>query len=246
MTDVVGNWKFHSSSRIEICAPSMTGKTKLLLKLLRDTSVWEKDFKRVIYCAPLINEEQDLIAELSDICINKKLLLLDRLPTIEEINKFRNDEHCILALDDVMLFDSDNSHDFLQKLVLLYSHHYNISTIYCVQNPYLKSKKKIDLVSLSRNLTARIVMYQLNDYFIYNLMSSRIFPGKKHFLTYCLETAKQKYNLNYVVINVNSFSNLPRQFICYTAIFEDERKKFFDSPIFFDLENYDDGKKKVK
>ena len=216
---------------------SHSGKTDVVLKLIGDSSVWDINFKYVIYCAPLINEEPKLAEKLYNICADKHLLLLDKIPSIEEINAFRRNEHCLLCLDDVTLFKEDNR-EFLQKLVLLYSHHNLISCIYCVQNPYLQSKKTIDLVSLSRNLTARIVLYQINDYYIYNLMSSRIFPGKKHFLTHCLQIAKEKYKLNYVVLNVNSFSDIPRRYICYTGIFKEEREKHHGSPLFFDLEEF--------
>ena len=233
------DWRFRTPARIELTGPSQSGKSETVLKLIKDASVWDREFKYVIYCAPLINQNDKLCTELADACIGKKLLLLDKVPSFDDINRFRNNQHCLLAMDDIALFeDGDNTYEFMQKLVLLHSHHNSISLIYCIQNPYLQSKKKIDLVSISRNLTVRIVLYQINDYYIYNLMSSRIFPGHRHFLTHCLERAKEQYNLNYVVVNVNAFSNMPRRYICYSGIFEEERKKHFDSPIFFDLDNY--------
>ena len=210
-----------------------------MLQLIGDNSVWKNvDFKYVIYCSPLINEEPELANKLHEMCAEKNLHILDQIPSIEEINRFKRktEEHCLLCLDDITLFKEDNK-EFLQKLFLLYSHHNNLSVLYTVQNPFLQNKKTVDLVSLSRNLTARIILYQINDFYIYNLISSRIFPGKKNFLVNCLQKAKDKYKLNYVILNVNSFSDLPRRHICYSGIFQDERRRNFDSPIFFDLED---------
>ena len=162
---------------------------------------------------------------------DKTLLLLEKIPTVEEVRDFCDGERALLVVDDLLNF-KDVSH--FSSFMLLHSHHEDISTIYCVQNAFYKNSK-LDLGTLSRNTTMKIVLFQMADFLQYRLLSSRLFPEKKSFLTECLTVAKSKYNLNYVVCNTHSFSDIPRQNMVYTGIFKKERERFGGSPLFFDL-----------
>lgn len=228
-------WQITTPANIEIVGSSQAGKSTLIYKLLEDESVWDKKICHICYCAPLINQEIETTAILSRICQGKKLLILDCVPTTEQLEDFREGREMILVLDDVLMFPK-SAKEMIQSIVMLLSHHFQISLIMAVQNPFLKSKT-VDLTTFARNLTARFLMYSVNDYYVFRILNSRIFPEKKNFILQCLQKAKEKYGCNYIFLNLNSHSGISRRHICYTAMFQHERNEHGDSPIFFDFED---------
>lgn len=228
-------WQLHTPARLELIAPSGGGKSTLLLKLVEDDSVWDKPFGLVIYCAPLLSDRDDYLEKLAKACGEDKLLTtLDRVPTLDDIqNQSHTEKEALLILDDLLGFK--DSKDAIQDLMTMHSHHYNLSVVFTVQNPFLKTKH-LDLTTMSRNLTGRILLFQLNDYYLYKLLNSRLFPEHKLFVIKCLNEAKDKYGCPYIFINLHSFSDIPRRYICYTGLFQEERAHYGDSPVFFDLQ----------
>jgi hypothetical protein len=153
----------------------------------------------------------------------------------------------VVVIDDLLVANKEGIRK-VERMMVLSSHHNDFSVVLCVQNSFHS-----DLVTINRNLTARILLYQLNDWREINNLNANIFPGYRGFLTYCLTFAKDNYDCNYIIINVDPFSNIPRNFICYTRIFKNERVKHVQSeknpadvisssPVFFDLY---DGKHKM-
>ncbi len=188
--------------------------------------------KRICYCAPSLTNRDAYGDNLKDMCEqgDKGLWLLDHIPNEDELKDIGGGQPCLLVLDDLVGFADATG---LTSLVTVGSHHLNISLVCTVQNPYLKSSK-LDLTTLSRNLTGLILFFQLADYLMYSRLNSRLFPEKKGFLLNCLETARSSYNLNYIFVNLSTFANIPRRHICYTGLFKEERVN--DSPLVFDLQ----------
>ncbi len=228
-------WTIKTPARVELCGPSQAGKSTLLLKLIGDDSVWDKSIKKVAYASPSTSAHDEYLEQMQSRCdsTGKTLLVCDKIPSSEELQGFAEGEPLILILDDLLGFASGER---LTEILVMDSHHMNCTVLFCVQTPFFKSSR-FDLCTASRNLTARIVLYQVSDWLQYQLISCRLFPEKKSFLIDCLTEAKSKYGLNYVFCNLHPFSTIPRQFMCCTAIFADERERFGDSPLFFDLKN---------
>ncbi len=226
-------WRIRCPARLMALGPSMAGKSTLLLNLVC-SDVWEENFPKVVFTAPLANEDSHYINKLREKCEagGKELLVLDRLPEIEELKNFAEGGPLLLLVDDVLGYKNPEG---LTDLFTLHSHHNNITCCICVQNPFIKTAK-LDLVTLSRNVTGRLVLFQLSDWSVYKHLNSKIFPEKKNFLLDCLNTARTRYGLPYVYINTDPFSGLDRRYICYTGLCDEERARFGGSPLFFDLE----------
>lgn len=229
------SWKLKTPGRIQLVGPSHSGKSELVLKLVGDDSIWDTPFAKIMYIAPSLEDKESYLQRLRDRCGPRKILeLSDRVPTVPELRDFADGRPVLLILDDLLSLKTDPKE--LQSLIVMHSHHMEITVVCCVQNPFLSGRSKLDLVTLGRNLTGKILMYQIQDFYVLNTLNARIFPERKRFLIDCLCAAKERYKLPYVFINLHPFSNLDRRHICYTALFEEERSAHEDSPVFFDLE----------
>ncbi len=224
------DWRIQTPARLDL-GPSQAGKSAILLKLVKDDSVWDRKLAKVIYCCPTLSDRAPYITKLQESCDSndKQLLCLEKLPTTEEIQAFGEGLPVLLLADDLLAMDDPSR---MKDLTLMDSHHLNVSVLFCVQTPFYKSSD-LDLALISRNLTGRLILFQAADVLQYKLVSSRLFPERKSFLLECLSRAKAQQGLNYVYCNVHCFSSLPRKYMCYTALFTDERVD--GSPLFFVL-----------
>ena len=227
-------WQISTPARLELLGPSMAGKSTLLLKLVGDNSVWDQPMKKVIYAAPMLEDREDYLVSLDRVCQDsgKTLMTFEGIPTLAAMRDFALDDRLLLILDDVLGFEDPS---LLKDLATMHSHHFGISMVFCSQQPFYRSSK-LDLLTLSRNLTGRFLLYQLVDWNAYHMLNRRLFPERKNFLLDCLSEAKTRHHLPYIFINVHCHSGLPRRHVCYTALFRDERAAHEDSPIFFDLQ----------
>lgn len=226
-------WQIKTPARLELIGPSEAGKSTLLLKLVEDDSVWEKPFQCIMYCAPMLNDRDSYLEQLRKACGSSKTLYIqEEIPSLDQVQASAAGKPVLVILDDLLGFHEGK--EAMQALMTMHSHHFNISCAFTVQNPFAKTKH-LDLTTMSRNLTGRFIFYQVNDWYVYKLLNSRLFPDHKSFLLQCLNEAKSKFGYPYVFVNLHSFSDLPRRYICYTGMFKNEREKFGDSPVFFDL-----------
>ncbi len=226
-------WQLSTPARIACIGPSGSGKSHIVRKLIADTSVWDRKFAKVVYTAPSLDDREEYLDSLRSVCQanEQELLLLDRVPTAEELRQFGSGAPILYIADDLLGFANTAP---LQNLITINSHHLHISCVFCVQNPFLRSGK-LDLTTLSRNLTARFLLYATSDWLLLKNLSNRLFPERRNFLIDCLNLVRSKYGLNYVVVNTASFSDVERRYICYSAVFTSERAQFGGSPLFLDL-----------
>lgn len=232
-------WKLKTPARVMLIGPSQSGKSELILRLVADDSVWDAPFRRIVYVAPLLDDRDAYLERLRETCGEKKTLTAtDAIPKVEDLRSLAHEDvegrGVLLVLDDLLSYKQNP--DAVRDLAVMHSHHSDISVVMCVQNPFSAGKSKLDLVTLGRNLTAKFILYQLQDYYVLRTLNSRLFPERKDFLLRCLKTAKEKLGACYVVVNLHPFSGLERRVICYTGVFADERAGRFDSPVFFALE----------
>ena len=225
------DWKLSVPFQMQVIGMSQSGKSSRILDFINHKKrVLKTDIKQVIYVAPCaLDEDYTYIKEIKKACdkTQTQIRVSDLIPTINEVQEVYASGPILLILDDATSFDDLTG---LTNLSGVYSHHKNISVIYSLQNPFQK-KKKMDLVSISRNLTARLLCYSPNDWNVYCILNRIIYPDKKNFIVTCLSAAKED-GLNYIFINTSPHTELSRKDICYTAIFQEKNN---EEPKFFDL-----------
>jgi len=227
MDPSLDNWKLHQPGRYSLVGPSHSGKSELVLKIIGSPDVWLERPDNILYCAPTLVDRQDYLKRMSEVCkqTEAKFNALERVPdAVAELGNQKG----IVILDDVMLFPKQELKKII-KLMIMDSHHKNISVLLCMQNPFPKGD---EFVTINRNLSGRFILYQLNDMRALVNLSNTLFPGKKNFLPDCLDFAKDHLKTNYVFVNTFPFSGLPRKNTCYTCLFDGERRS--NKPIFFD------------
>jgi hypothetical protein len=200
--------------------------------------IWEERPNQVIYCAPYLEDRQEYLKRLREALTGSGATLqtLDSIPTAREVhNILGSAQPCILILDDVLSFDI-NLRKRLTQLMVMESHHSNMTVILCQQNAFPPGQ---EFITCNRNLTGRFILYQLNDWRGIVNINNIVFPGKKNFLPACLTEAKEVLNCNYVFVNSYAFSNIKRRHTCYTCLFSEERPRAnTKTPVFFDTERY--------
>lgn len=228
-------WVIRTPAQIQLVGPSQSGKSTFLKKLLEeDDNIFDVAFSQIWYASPYA-ESQDTVFtdELRTICAsrNRRLFTSENVPNVEEVRDQYPEGAVLLILDDLLSFEKL---DHLVDLSSIHAHHRNISCLYALQNPFQQTKK-VDLLTVSRNLTGRIIFDSRNDMSVFRTLNSRIFPERRHFIIQCLKEAK-KLGYPYIFLNTHPQSELERRYICYTGILSREKSGNGGSPYFFDLE----------
>ena len=225
------DWRLLTPARVILSGPSQSGKSTLASKLVLQDDIWTTPFKKIVYAAPLLADRQGYLPELREVCDQKGkgLLVVDSIPQIETLQEFADSQPLCLILDDLIHFADVSG---LDALCTLHSHHASASVLFLLQDLYYHSAK-IKLTTLVRNATALILLWQLGDQLQLRTLNSRLFPGHKNFLSKCLEDAKERLGLRYLVINLSPWCRLKRQNICYTGLLPEER--LHGSPRFYHL-----------
>lgn len=227
-------WKLEVPGQYLVAGPSQGGKSRLILQLVKNNAkVFAKPFRNVFYVAPGAGtSDKKYVEELGSACESCGLGFSSRSapPDVEEIKKsFPEEEGLLLILDDLLMFGDYGKE--LAEISNVASHHSNITCFYTLQNPFAKTK--LDLVSLTRNLNGRFLLYSLNDFRMFSTIGSSIFPRRASFVEKCVVDARTK-GYNYIFLNTSVRSNLKRENICYTRLFENEE----EGPLFFDLHRF--------
>ena len=173
--------------------------------------IFEEDLTQIVYVSPCANiTDFKYVRDLSFACkeAGKKLVVREIPPKVSEIKEIFPHGSICLILDDLTSFSSFPLN--LAELSSFHSHHAGITCIYSVQNPYQKIGK-LDLVTVCRNLTARFIFYQTNDFRLFYTLNAQLFPERKGYLVSCLLTARAAFNCSYVLINTHPRSTLPRR-----------------------------------
>ena len=139
----------------------------------------------------------------------------------------------LLVIEDLLAYDDYSG---ITALFTMHSHHLGVSLMVCCQNCFYKSAK-LDLCTLNRNLTGWLVLQQRSDALMLRLLNNRLFPDRKNFIAECLDECEARYGTNYVFVNVSPHSGLPRRFMLYSCLLDEERAKHHGSPIFFSSES---------
>lgn len=214
--------------RIMIAGPTQSGKSELLLRLVRfRDQVFSGKFDRIIYA-----HARDTAGSISGFVdrLTKEfpnLEIISGLPSLRQHCLLDETESKLVLLDDLIM-ELSHSKDILTTF-LRHSHHSNISIIFTSQNLFHPSPNAL---TLRRNLSEYILFFSKNDTQSISNLSRQIF-GKK-FLLGCFEFLFKNFPdmyMKYLVIDCSQKSLRPRNMNCFTMIFPQEDKKI--RPIFF-------------
>ena len=231
------DWRIKTPAFIQVVGPSQSGKSTLIRRLIADDSVWDCPFNAVFYCAPDDISDEQRQALRRAVGADKHLTTQTgnrRLPDLSELTTAAasgGGGALLFIVDDLLGFDQNLN--LMKALATAHSHHHRLSCVYSIQNPYAKHSG-LDLPTLSRNATGHFILYQVSDWRVYSLINGRLFPDRPGFLLRKLLESQEKYQLPYVFVHTHPRGQLPRRYMCRTAMFEDERR--FGSPLIFDTE----------
>jgi hypothetical protein len=236
-----GDWRIPSPGSYTVLGPSQSGKSELLIKLLKNPSVWREKPSIVIYAAPTLEDRKDYLLRMKEACLKadgekSEFMAMSQVPDEERVKQLINfrEVPVILILDDLLSFPDKHHIKKAAQLGIKGCHHSKITLFMCLQNPFPQGYP--EMVTLSRNTTGKFIMYQTNDLRSIRNISSSMFPDGKNFLLYCLFKAKQKLHCRYIFTNNHSRSDVDRRYLVYTCLFPSERPG--KEPYHFDLDYY--------
>lgn len=225
-------WRIAVPARISLLGPSGSGKSEILLRLVEDDTVWERPAKFVIYSAPTLEDRSDYLRrmEASASKRGKKLWCVEGLPPPSQMVRFSGGRPSLLLADDLAMMEDLSG---LNSLASMHGRHLNISVVFALQSPFLKSKRGVDFPAFARNLTAYFILNQRADYRLYSALNTMLFPERKNWLVSCLEEA-EKNGCHYLYVDLHPRAKLGRRLMVRTCVFSDQRVS--GSPLFFDMQ----------
>ncbi len=217
-------------SRMVIAGPTLVGKSRLALKLVKyRTEVYNSPFERVLYSLPpeTVHLHVDFIKELRNVCPH--IQIIEGMPDQNDLHLTAGKAHKLLIIDDQMS-ETFNSQVIL-NLITRDSHHSNISVVIIVQSLFADAKHRITMV---RNCSEKLIFFNKVDKLPLITLSRQIFPGHSNFLTECFDVlfeVEKSDDLKYLLIDASPLSLLPHKCIVRTNIFPASDGKI--RPIFF-------------
>jgi hypothetical protein len=154
-----------------IVGPTMSGKTSLIHKILKETDcMFQKTPGRIIVAS---TEYQPLFEEMEKNIDN--LILHQELPSKEQIEEWSDDvEHTVLVLDDMMMMQVAKSKESL-NLFCVTAHHRRVSVFMLAQNLYLPGQFAR---TISLNCHYVILFRNVRDSRQVLTFGSKVFPSE--------------------------------------------------------------------
>lgn len=210
-------FQFSVPTSIIVQGPSFSGKTSLLIKLIKNQrEIFDKSFSRIVYCYAIWSDE--LADQLSDV---KNLEFHKGLPfdLVQTIEEKKDNDNILFVVDDLQIESSTKKGAELMQSLFIRMRHLNISVIYTVHNLYQDSKFSL---IIRRNAQAIIVLNATNSQQVMKKLSCQIFDGDKcsTFLPLAFQTLKKLTNYPYIVLNIRP--GISKDLTVISNIFPDE------------------------
>lgn len=220
--------KFKTPFAMSVSGASMSGKSEFILKLIEHRDVlFDVKFEHIFYCEPeaLVLRHNPIYERLRDAFPNAQLVV--GLPDVKSLNLTLDCTPKLILIDDLMgpFLQSEE----MVKLLSIECHHFNITTIFTLQNFFAPSKFG---KTLHRNTTYRCLFYNRLDLTEIRTISMQICHQPK-FLLESFEFLHQKFPSEppYIIIDGHGRSELKELFV-RSHIFPDPDSKKI-KPIFF-------------
>lgn len=190
--------KFKTPCTMCISGPSMSGKSEFIVRLITfREKLFDTSFDCIIYCEPeeLALRHNPIFEKIKNVFPNVQLIV--GLPDVAKLHLNLDNRPKLLIIDDLM--ESFLQSDAMVKLLSIDVHHYNISTLYTLQNYFAPSRFG---KTLSRNVNYRCLFYNRLDLTEVRTISIQI-SQRPRFLLDCFEFLKKEFQKEppYLVID---------------------------------------------
>ena len=202
--------KFKTPCAMCISGPSMSGKSELIVKLIvHREELFDVKFQQIFYCEP-----ESLVLRHNPIFENIKkefptAQLIIGLPDVSKLNLNLDSTPKLLIIDDLMT-------EFLISAAMVHLlsvqvHHFNITTIFTLQNFFAQSKFG---KTMARNFNYKIIFYNRLDLTEIRTISTQI-CHQPRFLLESFEFLRKKFPNEpaYIVIDGHIQSPLKELFV---------------------------------
>lgn len=162
--------KFKTPFSMCVSGASMSGKTEFILKLIKHQRLlFEVNFNRIVYCEPesLVLRHNTAFDRLKEMF--PAVELVEGIPDVAKLQLTLDSRPALLIIDDLM--DAFLNSEAMVKLLSVEVHHFNISTIFTLQNFFAPSKFG---KTISRNVNYRCIFYNRLDLREIRTISSQI------------------------------------------------------------------------
>jgi len=219
---------FKTPMAMSVSGSSMSGKSEFLLKLIIHRKLmFDVEFARIIYCQPetLVLRHNPIFEKIKDVYPEAQLVI--GLPDVSALHLNLDVSPKLVLVDDQMT--SFLNSESMVHLLTVDCHHFNITTIFTLQNYFAQSKFGR---SFSRNCTYRCIFYNRLDLTEIRTISTQICQQPK-FLLESFEFLRKEFPSlpAYLVIDGHVRSPLKELFV-RSLIFPDEVTNEM-KPIFF-------------
>jgi hypothetical protein len=90
-----GDWRIPSPGSYTVLGPSQSGKSELLIKLLKNPSVWREKPSIVIYAAPTLEDRKDYLLRMKEACLKadgekSEFMAMSQVPDEERVKQLIN------------------------------------------------------------------------------------------------------------------------------------------------------------
>jgi hypothetical protein len=220
---------------MSISGPQQSGKSEFVLQLIEHREkLFSSKFVRIIYCQSelLSHNNNGYFDRLKSFFPNAELN--NGLPNISKLNLDMNTLPCLIILDDLMteLLDSPQMVDLLAVQV----HHFNLSTIFTLQNYFAPSKFG---KTIMRNVNYKVYFYNRLDLRELRNISCQIVPNSPLFMQSNFHFLYKKFPQDpshYILVDGHFRNKIPSLFV-RSRIFPDNNNEikpiiFFPNPDF--------------
>lgn len=202
--------KFKCPFAMCVSGSSMSGKSEFLLKLItHKEKLFDVQFDTIIYCEPetLVLRHNPIFERIKAVYPNIKLVI--GLPDVNKLQLTLDSRNKLVLIDDLM--EPFMKSEAMIQLLSVECHHFNITTIFTLQNYFAYSKFG---KTLSRNLTYRCIFYNRLDLTEIRTISTQISHQPK-FLLESFEFLRREFpdQPPYLIIDGHIHSPLKELFV---------------------------------
>lgn len=198
------DFKFKCPFVMCVSGATMSGKSEFIVKLMtHKEKMFDVNFNQVFYCAPesLVLRPNPIFTKIKQSVPNAQLIA--GLPNVAKLNLSLDYSNKLVIIDDLM--DSFLNSEDMVHFLSIDCHHFNISTIFVVQNFFHQSKFG---KSLSRNVNYRCLFYNRLDLTEIRAISIQV-SQKPRFLFESFEFLRKEFpdEPSYLILDGHGASN---------------------------------------
>lgn len=192
--------------RMLVAGPSSSGKSELIRECVNDPRlIAPTDHTRYYYPEhTLTKSREEYVQKIRENGI-KNLEIFEGLPDTSELNALEGTK--LIIIDD-MFYNFVNSAE-MKDLMVVHSHHSNISVIVTSQNYFSQGKYS---KTMSRNMTDLIMFDSKTDRLPFEIVSRQLFPCATRFLPRVMAWLRENVPVTYgryIYIDCHPNSQLP-------------------------------------